>query len=313
MGIKRVVDSAFWRDSKVEEEFTPEDKYFMLFLLTNPATTQLGIYEMSIKNAAYYMGYSLDTVRSLIERFEKTYGVVIWSADTREIAVKNFLRHSIIKGGAPVRDCLIKEMKSVKNKTLISKVFSHIKQYEDLNETVKNIIAEYEEKNGLLNYSNEKENVNDNENENDNEVSYPDSYNDSSYDTFKKKINYQQIVDMYNKTCVSLSRVTVLSDRRKRAIKARLNTYTVDQFAEVFKKAESSSFLKGESSKWRATFDWLIEDGNFAKVLDGNYEDKAPVKKKGDSWERDWNDRNNPYLQLEEMIVDWAAPKDELE
>ena len=129
----------------------------------------------------------------------------------------------------------------------------------------------------------------------------------------KPKIDYQQIVDMYNKTCVSLSRVTVLSDRRKRAIKARLNTYTVDQFAEVFKKAESSSFLKGESSKWRATFDWLIEDGNFAKVLDGNYEDKAPIKKKGDSWERDWNDTNNPYLQLEEMIVDWAAPKDELE
>ena len=175
MGIKRIVDTAFWTDGKVDD-FSPEDKYFMLYLLTNPFTTQLGIYEISIKQVAFQLGYSVDAVNVLLERFENKYGIIIFSKSTNEVAICNFLRHSIIKGGAPVRDCLIKEMRKVKNKDLIARVFAHIKG-ENLNATVNNIIAEYEQQNSL-NYSNEK--VNDNDNDNENDVSYHDSYNDSS-------------------------------------------------------------------------------------------------------------------------------------
>ena len=182
MGIKRIVDVTFWTDNKVDD-FSPEDRYFMLYLLTNPFTTQLGIYKISIKQAAFQMGYSVDAFNVLLDRFENKYGMIVYSKETGEVAIKNFLRHSIIKGGAPVRDCLIKEMKSVKNKDLIASVFSHIKGSDDLNETVKKIIAEYEEKNGTLYYCNEKQN--DNENDNDNEVSYHDTYNESLDDSFK--------------------------------------------------------------------------------------------------------------------------------
>ena len=170
MGIKRIVDTSFWTDGKVDD-FSPEDKYFMVYLMTSPYTTQLGIYEISIKYVAIHLGYSQETVNVLLDRFENKYGIIIFSKETSEVAIKNYLRHSIIKGGAPVRDCLIKEMKKVKNKELIAGVFSHIKGKEDLNDTVKKIIAEYEEKNGVLSYSNEKHNENDNDNEN--EVSSP--------------------------------------------------------------------------------------------------------------------------------------------
>ena len=82
---------------------------------------------------------------------------------------------------------------------------------------------------------------------------------------------------MYNETCVSLPKITSLSDKRKKAIKARLKTYTVDQIKEVFEKAEASSFLKGKNKRdWQANFDWLIKDANMAKVLDGNYDDRKP-------------------------------------
>lgn len=87
-------------------------------------------------------------------------------------------------------------------------------------------------------------------------------------------INYQLIADMYNNTCVSFPRLTKLSDKRKKAIKARMNTYTVEDFQRLFEMAEASSFLKGQNKRnWSATFDWLICDGNMAKVLDGNYSD----------------------------------------
>lgn len=275
MGIKRIVDTSFWTDGKVDE-FSPEDKYFMLYLLTNPFTTQLGIYEISIKQAAFQMGYSIDAVKVLIDRFENKYGVVIFSPTTNEIAIKNFLRHSIIKGGAPVRDCLIKEIKNVKNKDLIAQVFLHIKDSETLNGTVKKIIAEYEEKNGDLNYSNEKQNdnENDNENDNDNEVSYHDTSN-VSFPSPSKIIDYQQIVDLFNSICVSFSPVCFLSEAMKEDIKASLTKYTIDDFKQCFKNAEASSFLKGkDKGKWAATFDWLVKDDNIAKVLNGNYADK---------------------------------------
>ena len=183
VGIKRIVDTSFWTDGKVDD-FSPEDKYFMLYLLTNPFSTQLGIYEFSIKQVAFQLGYSVDAVKVLLERFETKYDMILFSPSTNEIAIKNFLRHSIIKGGAPVRDCLTKEIKRVKNKSLISNVFMHIKDCTNLNETVKSIISEYESQNGVLSYSNEKKNDNDNDNEN--EVSYPVSGYDSSHVSFGK-------------------------------------------------------------------------------------------------------------------------------
>ena len=89
----------------------------------------------------------------------------------------------------------------------------------------------------------------------------------------EEKINYQKIVDMYNETCVSFPRVTSLSDARRKAIKARLKTYTIDDLKRLFEKAEASSFLKGANARnWNATFDWLLKDSNIAKVLDGNYD-----------------------------------------
>jgi predicted phage replisome organizer len=92
----------------------------------------------------------------------------------------------------------------------------------------------------------------------------------------RESINYQQIADMYNDTCVSFPRLTTLSDTRKKAIRARLNTYTIDDFALMFAKAEASSFLKGGNDRnWSATFDWMIKDSNMAKILDGNYDNKA--------------------------------------
>ena len=93
----------------------------------------------------------------------------------------------------------------------------------------------------------------------------------------REKINYQHIVDMFHSLCPSFPSVKSLSDARKKAIKARLNTYSIEDFEEVFKKAEASTFLKGGNDRnWMANFDWLIKDANIAKVLDGNYDSKKP-------------------------------------
>ena len=90
----------------------------------------------------------------------------------------------------------------------------------------------------------------------------------------KNTITCQQIVDLYHSICISFPSVRSLSDARKKAIKARLKNYTLDDFKTVFENAEASSFLKGADGGWKASFDWLIKEANMLKVMEGNYVDK---------------------------------------
>ena len=159
MGIKRIISTDFWTDDKVMDIFSPEDKLFFLYLMTNPHTTQLGIYHINKKMMAFEIGYSLESIGILIDRFEE-YGLIKYSPETSEVAIKNYLRHSIVKGGKPVEDLLRREIAQVKDKTLLKYVYDNLSQDDHLNATVKSVLPY------LLN-----ENVNDNDNDNDNEDS----------------------------------------------------------------------------------------------------------------------------------------------
>ncbi len=116
----------------------------------------------------------------------------------------------------------------------------------------------------------------------------------------KESINYQMIVNMYNDTCVSFPRVTSLSDARKKAIKARLNKYKVEDLKRAFEIAEKSDFLKGANNRdWSANFDWIIKDANLVKILDGNYDNRSTNKQSG-------NSKAKELLGFYEMSASWA-------
>ena len=58
MAIYRNISLSFWTDQKVEDDFTPEDKYMYLYLLTNPYTNIIGCYEISVKQISRQTGYN---------------------------------------------------------------------------------------------------------------------------------------------------------------------------------------------------------------------------------------------------------------
>ena len=102
--------------------------------------------------------------------------------------------------------------------------------------------------------------------------------------------NYQEVISMYNNTCVSFPRLRNISENRKKAIKARLKKYSIDDFQTLFEKAEASDFLKGANKRnWSATFDWLINDANMAKVLEGNYDNRVGGKNNSRVEAIDWD------------------------
>ena len=166
MGLKRIIDTDFWTDQKVIDEFSPEDKYFMMYLLTNPFSSLLGIYEISIKQAAFHLGWDQNTIHVLLDRFENQYHMILYSPETSEIAIKNFLRHTIIKGGKPIADCLWRDIRKVKNKALIEAVIDHVMNYRDLNVTVMRVLSDYLSGAGYPDLDKYKDNEKANGNEN---------------------------------------------------------------------------------------------------------------------------------------------------
>ena len=91
------------------------------------------------------------------------------------------------------------------------------------------------------------------------------------------KCPYQDIVNVYHEILPELPTVKILSDKRKKYLKARWlgseQAQDVGWWRLYFRKVSSSDFLMGKTdNRFKANFEWLITESNFIKVLEGNYE-----------------------------------------
>ena len=88
---------SFWTDPKVDDDFTPEDKYFYLYLLTNPHTNICGCYEISMKQMERETGYNVDTVKRLIKRMETEHDIIRYDSKTKEVLLLNWHKYNWTK------------------------------------------------------------------------------------------------------------------------------------------------------------------------------------------------------------------------
>lgn len=134
MGTIRIINTDLWVDPLIQKDFTPEDKLFWVYLLTGPRTTQLGIYQVSPKQMAFDLGFSEDTAKNLLTRFQEYHERIIYDYQNCEVAILNYLRWSIVKGGKPVEDCLKADLNKVKNKKTVEIVYNHLCEHLNLNQ-----------------------------------------------------------------------------------------------------------------------------------------------------------------------------------
>lgn len=85
--------------------------------------------------------------------------------------------------------------------------------------------------------------------------------------------DYQKIADIFNSICVSLPKVKILTETRKRAIRTA-NKQIKGDWEQFFTIVAQSDFLSGKSGKWKASFDWILKSANTVKILEGNYNNK---------------------------------------
>lgn len=107
MALFRSVNTSFWTDTKVVDDYTPEDKYFMLYALTNNYTNLMGCYEISIKQIANDLGYNKDTIQNIIYRFKEIHKTIDYNEETKELLILNWSKYNW--SSSPKLDIPLKE------------------------------------------------------------------------------------------------------------------------------------------------------------------------------------------------------------
>lgn len=124
MAIYRNISLSFWEDIKIVDDFTPEDRYFYLYLLTNSHTNLLGCYQISFKQMVNETGYNKDTIEKLINRMLENHKVIYYDNDTNEILIKNWYKYNWTKSEKLLKSVekLIQFIKSEKLKNEMEKI-----------------------------------------------------------------------------------------------------------------------------------------------------------------------------------------------
>jgi hypothetical protein len=85
----RSVDTHFWQDNYISD-LDPIEKLLFLYLLTNPLTNMLGIYEIPMKRIAFDTGIDKDMLQKLFARFEEAQKIAYIDG---YVVLINFTKH----------------------------------------------------------------------------------------------------------------------------------------------------------------------------------------------------------------------------
>ncbi len=128
MAIYRNVSLSFWEDNKIVDDFTYKDKYFLLYLLTNPHTNLIGCYEISVKQMSNELGLDKSEVEELLTRMEQVHQVIFYAGETKEVLIKNWHKYNWTKS-----EKLLKKVESltkyIKSKKLRNYMEEILKKY----------------------------------------------------------------------------------------------------------------------------------------------------------------------------------------
>lgn len=122
-----------------------------------------------------------------------------------------------------------------------------------------------------------------------------------------EKINYNALMETFNKMFEGkLPKVSSMTDKRKKAVKARVSENGKTAIMTVFNNVLQSPFLLGRNNEnWRCDFDWIFRPTKFIKILEGNYNGTRVSKNQQDSEQR----KRDSILAVATTVREAAAKK----
>lgn len=122
---KRMIDTELWNNEDIIETFTAEDRYFWLYLLTNPHNQICGVLKNSPALIARDMGLHKDTIVNLLYRFENIHKAIYVDKDTNEIFILNWYKFNWTTS-PKLLSVIGKEMISIKSETIRKLLFERV-------------------------------------------------------------------------------------------------------------------------------------------------------------------------------------------
>lgn len=90
----RFIQSEMWNDSKFADDFTPEDKFFWLMLLTTRYGNLAGCFEFSKKQMSNDSGYNEQTIENLLYRFINIHKMIDYDFETKEVLILKWYKYN---------------------------------------------------------------------------------------------------------------------------------------------------------------------------------------------------------------------------
>tara|TARA_R110002167_G_C12578660_1_gene643248 strand:- start:214 stop:1002 length:789 start_codon:yes stop_codon:yes gene_type:complete len=206
----RQLHTTYWNDPLILD-LTPEQKYFYIYLLTNPNVKQCGIYEISVRQITYHTGYNKDTIENLLDMFVNL-NKIVRSKKTNEIALVNFLKYNY-SASPTIKKCIEKDLEDVKNKELIKYIYS-----------IDTLDIEYSGNN-----KNKNKNINTNNNNNNNSLPSSEELFKEYIGKLEHKEHHKDFIDYWTETN-SNGKMRYLLEKTF-SIEKRLSRWSKNQFA----------------------------------------------------------------------------------
>jgi hypothetical protein len=111
---KRLIDTDLWNNEEIIENFTAEDKYFWLYLLTSPHNNICGVFKNSPNLIARDMGLHKDTIVNLLYRFENVHNLIATDKETNEVLILNWYKFNWTKS-PKITTLIEKEIGTIKS------------------------------------------------------------------------------------------------------------------------------------------------------------------------------------------------------
>ncbi|MEJ2655582.1 MAG: hypothetical protein P8012_00090 [Desulfobacterales bacterium] len=269
----RKFDTGTWVDPWFEN-LSFKAKLGFVYFWTNEVCNPAGIYEISEKRISFELGYHIDTIYSELDTR------ILWDKDKNMVWVKNFFRHQCQNS-----KFAISALNSIRSDSLKLKLF--IEYNRPILEHYKIDLSAYHIDTISIPYPTEQNRTEQNRTEKDS-MSKLDEFQLSESDRENQipKCPYQKIIDLYHDILPELPKIKVLSEERKKQLKARwlsglssngFKSWSIEYWEGFFKHIRGSPFLMGQVApspghkQFIADFEWVTKKSSFIKIIEGKY------------------------------------------
>ena len=259
------IHTQIWNDEKFTR-LTPSQQRLFLYILTSPHSNIVGFY---VLKSTYIQGDLEVLPKDLAKDLAKLCheGLISYDENLQVVLIHNWLKHNPITN--PNQRLAAKKILGELPKTELFKEFKVL--CEVLNEVLLEAIPkslpkpchpeeEEEEETGLL----------------------PEGLREALPPASKNgNIPYADIQAAYNEILTDLPTFRDITDKRRKAIKARWHTdersATIDWWRdEFFPLIAESDFLNGRTGKkWCCNIDWILKPEYFQKIREGAYNNRV--------------------------------------